>query len=238
MAANTALTVAALGALSAVSSSTAPCRTDDDCSLLGGRLLGTCDLGSGACRCDPPWHGSDCGTLDVGPTLATGAYGVSPNVTSWGGLLLKGVDGLHHLYVTEIMGKGCGLGAWSSHSSVTHAVAPNVRGPYVKKATALWTQAHNLQAFRFGEGWYIAHIGGATGNASELVPSSCNRTHCRRRSAARQQPVAGGIIPAASPGSRRSVDTCRPPACLQQPVAVSRGQRHPFHRLHLEDPPR
>ena len=144
------------------------CRTDEDCSLLG-----VC-RSDGSCVCDPPWRGPACATLAVGPTQPGGAYGVEPRVASWGGLPIKSsADSLYHLFVTEIVGTGCGLGAWSSHSTVTHAVSATAAGPYKKRATALWHQAHNPQPFRFGSGWYIAHIGAAD-NSSDAGP--CNRT--------------------------------------------------------------
>lgn len=68
----------------------------------------------GQCRCDAPWKGPTCSILDIKPrpqSSVPAIYGYSPNVSSWGGNVVKGDDGLYHLYVSEMVG-GCGLISW------------------------------------------------------------------------------------------------------------------------------
>ena len=86
------------------------CTTDEDCSLSG-----SCTAGK--CACNAGWAGQSCALLDRRPAAsraAAGIYGFSPNVTSWGGNILKdNLTGFHHLYVSEIAGPNgtsCGLG--------------------------------------------------------------------------------------------------------------------------------
>lgn len=48
------------------------------------------------------------------PTAAAtvpGVYGFSPNVSSWGGNVVRDDEGTYHLYVSEMVG-GCGLKTW------------------------------------------------------------------------------------------------------------------------------
>ena len=75
--------------------------------------------------------------------------------------------------MTEISGAGCGLHSWQGQSTVTHATATSVMGPYTKRSTAVPHQAHNPQAIRHGGKWYIFHIGG--GNTRK-PPVPCNET--------------------------------------------------------------
>lgn len=55
------------------------CASDADCNLNG-------QCNNGTCTCYTPWAGLSCGVLDLQP-VPTGAegYGMSPNLTSWGG---------------------------------------------------------------------------------------------------------------------------------------------------------
>ena len=79
-----------------------------------------------------------------------------------------------HLYVTEILGDRCGLHNWMGHSTVTHATAKTLLGPYSKQSTAIPQQAHNPQAIRIDEKWYIFHIGSGSGGGAP--PPPCNES--------------------------------------------------------------
>jgi hypothetical protein len=147
------------------------CVIDLDCSLNG-----VCS--SGLCACDPGWGGSACELLVLGAAPAGGAYGYGAPfaTTSWGGNAIlhpksAGGDGLWHLFVTEIAGKGCGLHGWSSASTVRHATAAHPAGPYAPRDLALPHEAHNPQTVRIGDAWYIFHIGEALGGAE---PPPCD----------------------------------------------------------------
>lgn len=80
------------------------CRTDLECSLNG-------QCRNGACVCDPPWAGRDCGELvTLAPKVVAAYAGGSPFVvSSWGGnAIWDNSTQLYHLFVNEIAGAGCG----------------------------------------------------------------------------------------------------------------------------------
>ena len=62
------------------------------------------------------------------PTRTPAAYGDIPNVSSWGGGVLRGDDGVYHLWVSEFS-HGCGLTSWLNSSLITHATADTPTGP-------------------------------------------------------------------------------------------------------------
>lgn len=105
------------------------CTTDDECSLNG-----FCTPGTGVCVCDKPWVDDSCSLIDVlpvDPATHPGAavYGYAPNVSSWGGSILKGDDGQHHLFVAQM--KTGGLIGWGSQSECVHAVSKSPDGECV-----------------------------------------------------------------------------------------------------------
>ena len=56
----------------------------EDCQLAG-------ECTGGVCVCDQGWTDANCSQLDLAPLTtndlaSAGAYGYSPNVSSWGGL--------------------------------------------------------------------------------------------------------------------------------------------------------
>jgi hypothetical protein len=76
------------------------CRSDEDCSLNG-----KCSVGTGWCKCRPAWKGSRCEQLNLlPPTRGAGYRGVDNghNTSSWGGAVLKGSDGLYHMWAAEM----------------------------------------------------------------------------------------------------------------------------------------
>ena len=153
----------------AIPASAAACTTEMECSLNG-----VCTAGS--CACDAPWSGSACGRLNRGATKVAGGgiYGLIPNVTSWGGNSIQDpATGTWHLYVAEMAGKECGLHVWETQSTVAHATAATVEGPYQKQSIVIAMEAHNPQAIVLDGSWYIFHIGSG---ASTGTPSDCNKT--------------------------------------------------------------
>lgn len=106
-----------------------PCKTNSSCSLNGNCV-------AGRCVCTASWTGAHCQHLVLKP-LPAGAsgYGVSPNVSSWGGSIYHNDSdpaSLFHLYVTEETG-GKGLKSWITNSQIIHAVSDNALGPYKKR---------------------------------------------------------------------------------------------------------
>ena len=106
------------------------CRNDDDCSLNG-----KCDASTGACACRPAWKGRRCELLNLGePTRGAGYRGTDDghNTSSWGGAVLKGGDGVYHMWAAE-MTEHCGIGTWQQNSRVIHATSATPGGVYTRK---------------------------------------------------------------------------------------------------------
>eukprot|EP01059_Diplonema_ambulator_P032387 TRINITY_DN6327_c0_g1_i4.p1 TRINITY_DN6327_c0_g1~~TRINITY_DN6327_c0_g1_i4.p1 ORF type:complete len:380 (+),score=125.87 TRINITY_DN6327_c0_g1_i4:41-1141(+) len=153
--------------LLSLASAALSCTTDTDCWMNG-----VC--ANGACRCDMGWKGTNCSLLDLLPAPAIGAYGYSPNVSSWGGLPLQ-VDGKWHMHVAEMI-NGCGLASWKTNSRVVHVVADNMTGPYTYNDVALrdWSTNPCVVVDRSGVSpkYLLFHIGTGQPNNAEV----CNGT--------------------------------------------------------------
>eukprot|EP01061_Rhynchopus_euleeides_P007663 TRINITY_DN16728_c0_g1_i4.p1 TRINITY_DN16728_c0_g1~~TRINITY_DN16728_c0_g1_i4.p1 ORF type:complete len:493 (+),score=142.54 TRINITY_DN16728_c0_g1_i4:79-1557(+) len=109
-----------------------PCRDNGDCSLNG-------KCAAGVCQCRPAWKGHRCETLNILPAQKDAGYrGVDDghNTSSWGGAVLKGPDGLYHMWAAE-MTEHCGIGAWAENSRVIHAVSATPGGSY-KRTQVVW----------------------------------------------------------------------------------------------------
>ena len=114
--------------LAAIVGLSADCSGHMGCSLNGKCL-------DAVCVCDLAWKGPACARLAILPTIRNepaAAYGGDsqlPNMSSWGGSVLRDDDGIYHLWVSEFV-NGCGLSAWLSNSHVVHATvsAPSTMG--------------------------------------------------------------------------------------------------------------
>jgi len=142
------------------------CNTDADCWMN--------DLCvSGNCKCDPGWTGPTCNLLNLLPAPVVGAYGYSPNVTSWGGIPVRDADGVYHLYVAEMVNH-CGLCTWGRNSRVVHSSSRQLLGPYTFQQEALPVWAHNPQISVDNSSgiptYLLFHIGFADGGN----PSKCS----------------------------------------------------------------
>ena len=144
------------GGLLLVAGASGSCRSDDDCSLNG-------ECQGALCACDPGWTGPACGLLDLAPAPVVGAYGFSPNVSSWGASVLFR-DGRYHMYASE-MWNGCGIHSWQTNSHVVHATADTPLGPFAYADTALPPFSHcnhvlvtNQTIYLFHQGLSLIHI--------------------------------------------------------------------------------
>ena len=135
---------------------TGKCNDDGDCSHNG-----VCGK-EGTCHCLPQWQGKACDQLNLlpmdksrplgyrGANASTGA-----KITSWGGSVLHGDDGLWHLYAAEIAGE-CGMNVWLSNSQVIHAtsVDPTIQ-PFERRGVVAPVFAHEPIAARAPTGEYV-----------------------------------------------------------------------------------
>jgi hypothetical protein len=131
----------------------------DGCvDALGCSLNGECE--NGVCVCDGGWEGDDCHLLKLSPAFAPPdqAY-CHYNDSTWGGSVLKGDDGVYHMYFSE-MANNCTLHDYGSVSRVVHATARSPLGPFVRQSIALPVFAHNPQVIRHPDGTLLLfHIG-------------------------------------------------------------------------------
>ena len=140
------------------------CTDDMHCSLNGQCV-------NNKCRCDAAWQGPACDRLVILPTDRTkpaAAYGGDaqlPNVSSWGGGVVRDDEGVWHLWVSEFA-FGCGLSSWLNNSRIVHATSLSPTGPFQKQDTPLEIFAHNAAPLRapptFGNGsrpYFLFHIG-------------------------------------------------------------------------------
>ena len=136
------------------------CRCTDD---VGCSLNGACDTLTGRCGCRAPWTGTECHLLAFKPASFPQGYGMSPNITTWGGgALYDPAAGLYHLYASR-MTNDCSLAYWPHNSRIDHAVSTTITGPYAFRDVAVPTWAHNSAPVALPDGTFaIFHIGNGT----------------------------------------------------------------------------
>mmetsp|Transcript_16619 Transcript_16619/g.25112 ORF Transcript_16619/g.25112 Transcript_16619/m.25112 type:complete len:403 (-) Transcript_16619:2071-3279(-) len=134
------------------------CTDDLDCSLNG-----LCDKLSNQCICDKPWGGNECELLQFLPVTFPQGYGMTPNVTTWGGGIIHD-NGTHHLYVSR-MTNNCALNTWGENSRIDHAISTTgPTGPYFFHDVAINTFSHNAAPVVLPYGTYaLFHIGSGEG---------------------------------------------------------------------------
>ena len=119
-------------ALAGIRGADATCTSALSCSLNGECTGGSCDCAAG-------WHGEECELLSLAPAPPGGAYGFSPNSSSWGGHVIKW-KGEYNMFVSELWG-GCGITSWRQNSHVVRATAKTPLGPFAYVDTALPPEA-------------------------------------------------------------------------------------------------
>lgn len=130
-----------------------PCRNNEECSLNG-----VCS--SGACQCRPAWKGKRCELLNLqAPTRGAGYRGTDGghNTSSWGGAVLKGSDGLYHMWAAE-MTEHCGIGTWNQNSRVIHATSKTAGGAYTRKDVTWEVFSHEPEVIAGPDGEYIMYF--------------------------------------------------------------------------------
>tara|TARA_B110000208_G_scaffold191913_1_gene260913 strand:+ start:2531 stop:4003 length:1473 start_codon:yes stop_codon:yes gene_type:complete len=137
-----------------------PCVDEADCSYNG-----ICS-DAGTCVCHPQWMGKHCGQLHL---VATGLdAGLQSRdslgrVSSWGGSVVRGDDGVFHMWAAE-MTNNTGILVWMSNSRVRHAVSRNgPLGPFLPADIAFGLWGHEPTVARAPSGEYVlfwtAHFG-------------------------------------------------------------------------------
>ena len=127
------------------------------CSLNG-------ELVNGACKCDKPWSGPACETMNFKPVSFPQGYGMAPKLTSWGGNAIRDPStDKYHIFVSA-MTNNCSLQHWGKNSRIEHAVADSVVGPYRFVDVAIPTWSHNSAPIALKDGTFaIVHIGTGQG---------------------------------------------------------------------------
>jgi hypothetical protein len=165
-------------------------RVKEEACPLHCSLNGRCDSSTGVCACAPGWVGSNCRSLALLPLAPPSQQAYCHfNDSTWGGSVIRGDDGVYHLFFSE-MSNNCSLHDYGSVSRVAHATADRPQGPFVRRGIALPVFAHNPQIVRDPtDGTYLLyHIG-------DTVPESCV-PDCRGANAA-----AGGEAPSSAGGA-------------------------------------
>lgn len=91
------------------------CTTAQDCSL-GGACV------EGKCSCYSTWTGENCSVLNLGAGTNIKAFNRPDNESSWGGSVIRGADGMYHMFAAD-MTHHCGLNSWESNSAIRHLVS-------------------------------------------------------------------------------------------------------------------
>ena len=80
-------------------------------------------------------------------------------MSTWGGSVVKGRDGLYHAHAAEFRGN-CGVAAWTSTSTCRHFTAKAPLGPYTRKDLVQGVFCHNPSATIDKDGsWLLYHLG-------------------------------------------------------------------------------
>jgi hypothetical protein len=136
------------------------CTTGLDCSLNG-----KCSSATKTCACNKPWSGPSCAEMRFKPVTFPQGYGMTPNLTAWGGgAIYDPAKKQYHSYV-HVMNNGCPLRDTGTNSRIEHGVAQDITGPYKFVDVAIGVDSRNSVPKQLSDGTYaIFHIGsGAKG---------------------------------------------------------------------------
>ena len=112
------------------------------------------------CVCDVWWTGPTCDLLNLAPP-DNEHHGLQvPNYYSWGGHAAQDANLTWHGFFSFIC-NGSTLNAWTTRSSIWHATAASVTGPYELSDMVSQPWAHNamLSANPSGAGYLLWQIG-------------------------------------------------------------------------------
>jgi hypothetical protein len=110
-----------------------------------------------------------------------------PEYYIWCGSMVRGDDGLCHLY-TSRWPRALGFAAWVTHSEIAHAVAAQPLGPYTHRDVALPARGrdfwdglctHNPTILRFGSKYYLYYMGNTGDGVAMPTINWTHRNHQR-----------------------------------------------------------
>lgn len=124
-------------------------------------------------------------SLELGEVPVTAKFS-SDTKSIWGGSLVKGDDGLYHMFYSRW---DTDLGwAWVTHSEIAHAVSESPFGPFEFKDVALAPRGaekwdglctHNPTVHKFGDKYYLYYMGNTGDGVVKGTPQEVklNWTH-------------------------------------------------------------
>ncbi|HAN30606.1 MAG TPA: hypothetical protein DCQ06_03320 [Myxococcales bacterium] len=94
--------------------------------------------------------------MQLGPADVDGGFRPD-NQDSWGGALVKGDDGLFHMWVS-VVANGCTIDLWARNSMTVYATASDPMGPYQWQNEAFPVMSHEVDVKRAPDGSYVAFL--------------------------------------------------------------------------------
>lgn len=160
------------------------CKDDFSCSLGG-----SCT--NGVCECEHWTTGTHCNLLNMQHlTREIPTYGLQmPKYHSWGGHAVEDEKGVWNGFFS-FMCNHLSLSSWTTASSIVHATAKEVDGPYTVQRMAVQPWAHNAYLTQDlpSKEWLLYHIGTGVANASKWSP--CVEPNYTTAASASSTPVA------------------------------------------------
>ena len=125
------------------------CASPGDCSHNG-----VCE--ESQCVCEAGWSGETCATIKLAPASADSGFRAD-NTDSWGAAVLKGDDGLYHMWVS-VVANNCLIGTWARNSMTVYATSKTPEGPYEWQKEAFPVMSHEVDVKRAPDGRYVAFV--------------------------------------------------------------------------------
>nr|WP_320118889.1 glycoside hydrolase family protein [uncultured Marinifilum sp.] len=115
--------------------------------------------------------------LSFGPTNIESIFDGGDSLTHWGGSIVKGNDGLYHMFYSRWK-KDLGW-AWVTHSEIAHAVSDSPFGPFKHKDITLPVRGaefwdglctHNPTIHKFNGKYYLYYMGNTGDGVNPCTP--------------------------------------------------------------------
>ncbi len=124
--------------------------------------------------------------FELGKVGPQSIFSGGDSISIWGGSMVKGEDGLYHMYYSRWK-KDLGW-AWVTHSEIAHAVSVSSFGPFVHKDVILPARGaeywdglctHNPTIHKFDGKYYLYYMGNTGDGVNHCIPGKIeyNWTH-------------------------------------------------------------